>query len=336
MNCNCKTPRLSGHQPGCVNRPANLAALERGLSFKLDGSNLVPYENDVPLEPVDLTDLVQASETDTRLTLDLEARTLVYRGERTNTEGASPDTIPFSAIAATIDLNDLADVRTGTPNEGDLLVQSKGEWVPYTIPTGQIVSSVGLDSAGLPVKASPGSASSQAPSVPVGGSILWSGAPATVPAGFAIEDGRQLNRSVYATLFGILGTIWGVGNGTNTFNIPDSRNRTSVGVGSDEHFDTLGEASGQARVTLSQNEMPSHSHGVDQSPHAHGFTRDSVVTSAGGNNRVSVGGSGQQVTWSAQGMTAVNANIGIQASGGNGSHDNVQPSIARYYIMRII
>jgi microcystin-dependent protein len=52
------------------------------------------------------------------------------------------------------------------------------------------------------------------------------------PSGWLLCDGSAINRSTYATLFGIIGTTYGSGDGTTTFNLPDLRGRVAVGLSS--------------------------------------------------------------------------------------------------------
>ena len=54
---------------------------------------------------------------------------------------------------------------------------------------------------------------------------------ATIPAGWLVCDGTPINRVDFSSLFAAIGTTWGVGDGTSTFNIPDLRGRTVIGVG---------------------------------------------------------------------------------------------------------
>jgi len=49
------------------------------------------------------------------------------------------------------------------------------------------------------------------------------------PSGWLLCDGSAVSRSTYAKLFALIGTTYGVGNGSTTFNIPDLRERTAVG-----------------------------------------------------------------------------------------------------------
>lgn len=61
------------------------------------------------------------------------------------------------------------------------------------------------------------------------GVILPFGA-ATVPSGYLPCDGSAVSRTTYADLFAVIGTTYGVGNGTTTFNLPDIRAKTLRGL----------------------------------------------------------------------------------------------------------
>lgn len=66
------------------------------------------------------------------------------------------------------------------------------------------------------------SAYAQATGNPVGTIIIW-GAD-TAPAGYLICNGAAISRTTYANLFNVIGTIWGVGDGNTTFNLPNFEN----------------------------------------------------------------------------------------------------------------
>lgn len=57
----------------------------------------------------------------------------------------------------------------------------------------------------------------------VGQETLWP--TATPPAGWLIEDGTAISRTTYADLFAVIGTTYGAGDGSTTFNLPDPRGR---------------------------------------------------------------------------------------------------------------
>lgn len=92
---------------------------------------------------------------------------------------------------------------------------------------------------------------------------------ATAPDGWLVCDGSAISRNVYSLLFGAIGTTYGAGDGSTTFNLPDLRGRAAIGV-SGSH--PLGEAAGEETHTLTQAEMPAHSHGVSDPGHSHGIS----------------------------------------------------------------
>lgn len=80
--------------------------------------------------------------------------------------------------------------------------------------------------------------------IPAGAMTPWtSNIP---PAGWLICDGQAVSRTTYADLFAIIGTTYGAGNGSTTFNVPDLRGRVPVGLNAtDPEFDALGKKSGR-------------------------------------------------------------------------------------------
>ena len=61
---------------------------------------------------------------------------------------------------------------------------------------------------------------------PVGSGMDYYGTEA--PLNYMFADGRELSRTEYAELFSIIGTTYGAGDGVNTFNLPDKRERVSI------------------------------------------------------------------------------------------------------------
>jgi microcystin-dependent protein len=80
----------------------------------------------------------------------------------------------------------------------------------------------------------------------------------TAPSGWMLCNGSAVSRTTYADLFTAIGTTYGVGDGSTTFNIPDFRGRVAVGADSSQtEFDALGETGG------SKTSVASHTHGID-------------------------------------------------------------------------
>jgi len=81
------------------------------------------------------------------------------------------------------------------------------------------------------------------------------------PRGFARADGQLMPVARYSALFSLLGTIYG-GDGRTTFALPDLRGRTPIGSGRGSGLSDIpvGSRGGAEQVTLSQAQLPSHSH----------------------------------------------------------------------------
>lgn len=108
---------------------------------------------------------------------------------------------------------------------------------------------------------------------------------AGVPAGWVPCDGRAVSRSDFWRLFSVVGTTYGVGDGSTTFNVPDLRGRVPVGLdnlgGSDAGrlsvANTLGGSGGEEKHTMSIGELATHNHPWNDSPFFP-TTVDAVVT----------------------------------------------------------
>jgi microcystin-dependent protein len=106
------------------------------------------------------------------------------------------------------------------------------------------------------------------------GAIFAYGGP-SAPAGWLICDGSAVSRTTYSLLFAVVGTAYGAGDGSTTFNVPDLRGRTGVGYAvSGGHADVSTLGNGDATALASRR--PKHAHGVgtlvaaNESSHTHG------------------------------------------------------------------
>lgn len=83
--------------------------------------------------------------------------------------------------------------------------------------------------------------------LPAGTIVQWAGA--TAPANWLICDGSAVSRSQYQSLFAIIGTTYGSGDGSTTFNLPNFKGRTAYGRDAAQvEFDTLGEVGGSKTI----------------------------------------------------------------------------------------
>lgn len=101
---------------------------------------------------------------------------------------------------------------------------------------------------------------------PTGSITMFAGASA--PTGHLLCDGSAVSRTTYSTLFGVIGTAYGVGDNSTTFNLPNLKGKVPVGRDSaDTAFDVLGETGGAKTHTLLAAEMPAHTHVQDAHTH---------------------------------------------------------------------
>lgn len=177
--------------------------------------------------------------------------------------------------------------------------------------------------------------------IPVGGMLDWT-LGAVPNSNFALPFGQAISRTTYAALFAgynALGLPYGAGDGSTTFNIPDGRGNTIIGLdnmggsaaGRVTAATSLGYTTGEQTHLLSSAEMPSHSHGVTDPGHSHSLSSPVIATSVGG-ALAGPGGSSGTISSTNSSTTG----ISIQNAGGGGSHNNLQPLLALNKILRIL
>jgi len=158
------------------------------------------------------------------------------------------------------------------------------------------------------------------------------------PAGYFLEDGSAKSRTVNAALFAVIGTTYGVGDGSTTFNLPDSRGRLSVNRNAvDPEFDSMGEKYGTKIVTLETSQLPSHNHtGTTGGGNAMPYR---VVNYSGGGragNHTSGYSSAAYTDHSDSSYPNRDHthSFTTNAVGGGGSHNELQPTVAKMYAIK--
>lgn len=141
------------------------------------------------------------------------------------------------------------------------------------------------------------------------------------PNGWLVCDGSAVSRADYADLFDAIGTDFGSGDGSTTFNLPDMRGRVPVGldnmggssanVVTNTNADSVGGTGGEENHTLTNSEMPTHSH---QFTMYNGGTGSAKVSSLGLANSA--------------------GNITTTTAGGGAAHNNMQPWMAMYWMIK--
>jgi len=142
--------------------------------------------------------------------------------------------------------------------------------------------------------------------IPTATIVPWSSA--SVPSGFLECDGTAVSRTTYATLFGIVGTTYGVGDGATTFNVPDLADNVPVGKSNNKALASTGGANtvtstgnvggSTANATLSTPQLASHSHSSGANPGG-GYSNDGGPEGRNSNTGSSGSGGGHSHNMSA-------------------------------------
>lgn len=173
----------------------------------------------------------------------------------------------------------------------------------------------------------------------------------SAPAGYLLADGTAVSRTTYAVLFGVIGTTFGIGDGSTTFNLPNPAGRTIMGVGtytdsvSGSITRTLGQVIGAEKHVITNSELAAHNHGGGDHRH------QNFVNQAGSNPLSNANNSPTQRRLLGDaadyGITEVSTTpsttyIGdgslsgaiISSAGADAAHNNMQPSLGLNYIIK--
>lgn len=228
-----------------------------------------------------------------------------------------------------VNFQNLGSVLSGAPNVNKFHVVSGNVWF--------------TNAGGTPVQITDGNAIVSnviippSPLMPSGTVLDYAGAVA--PVGFLACDGAAISRTTYSDLFAAIGTIWGSGDGSTTFNIPNFNGRTSIGNGnytdpvSGSITRSVAQSIGAEAHVLTTPQIPSHTH--TQNAHSHAVQSANGPTAISLNNPGNAGILAEDAPAGGYVSTApVGGNKYIQDTvatnqntGGGLSHNNMQPSL---------
>lgn len=89
----------------------------------------------------------------------------------------------------------------------------------------------------------------------VGSIYMYAGS--TIPELFMLCDGSAVSRGTYSDLFAVIGTTFGQGDGSTTFNLPNLSGKVAIGASSGH---ALGVSGGSETVQLQDSNLPAHTH----------------------------------------------------------------------------
>lgn len=177
--------------------------------------------------------------------------------------------------------------------------------------------------------------------VPLGaGMDYW--LPTAPNSSFVFPIGQPISRTTYATLFAAMGTTYGVGDGSTTFNLPDKTGRVSAMIEAtatrltSTFFGGNSQNLGAVGGLQSNSVILTHSHPNSLSDPGHSHVQTLPVTGGGtglpvGTASTGVASPSNNTQPATTGITLTNANAGTASA-----HNIVQPTIVCNYIIRII
>jgi len=180
--------------------------------------------------------------------------------------------------------------------------------------------------------------------VPIGGLMPYLGS--TAPnSNFVLPFGQAISRATYATLFSLVSTTFGAGDGTTTFNVPDLRGRVAIGLdnmggstasritvaGGNFNGTILGATGGSENHQITQAELPAIQltfTGTPVNVNGGQVWGGNLAPQGTGSNTVAAGNNFGTATVTAAGT--------ISILGSGNTHPILQPSMSLPYILRVI
>ena len=166
--------------------------------------------------------------------------------------------------------------------------------------------------------------------------IVMPFAGSVAPHGYLLCDGSAVSRDTYSALFAAIGTVYGSGDGVDTFNVPDLSGRVVLGV-SQSH--ALGTTGGEATHVLTSSELPAHVHVVPQHGHANDIaattpelshtisTQPSYTYLNSGSQRVTTQSGAPSVAYSGTSTATASRNSNVAISNHDGASCTVTGSV---------
>lgn len=176
------------------------------------------------------------------------------------------------------------------------------------------------------------------PSVPMKSGIVHMWPSNTIPSWALLCDGSSYNIAEYPGIYAVIGTSFGASGGAGTFDLPDFRGRSPIGVGSAGlgNTYTLAQKYGEELHQLSVGELAAHNHpassSVSDPGHFHTVTTSTSSTSGSAPGENYKADASQDTSTSTTGITV---STSTSDTGSNTGHNTVHPVLGVNYIITI-
>ena len=193
--------------------------------------------------------------------------------------------------------------------------------------------------------------------VPIGSITMWSGNSSNIPSGWLLCNGQAISRTTYETLYTLQGNVFGAGDGSTTFNLPDMRDRFVVGAGNAYSSNSQGGAN--SNNIAHTHTVNAHTHTFGNHTHSGGsllalvnfqndraymqstpysWSADLANYTGASHSNTFISSRGAQVvgTTGSGGAGTTSSNGSSTGSGGSASLDNRPPYIGLLYIIKVL
>lgn len=151
------------------------------------------------------------------------------------------------------------------------------------------------------------------------------------PSGWFLCDGSAVSRAGFSALFSVIGTSFGAGDGSTTFNLPNLMGRTPIGNGAGSGLTprSVGDSGGEEAHELSEAEIPSHNHTKTDAGHFHKYPESGTISGGYTAKHFTLAGSNTQTTGSNT------TGITIENAGSGDAHETMQPWLCYTMVIKI-
>ena len=153
---------------------------------------------------------------------------------------------------------------------------------------------------------------------------MWS--TATAPSGYLICNGAAVSRTTYAALFAVIGTTFGAGDGSSTFNLPDYRDRMPIGAGTTYNAASTGGSKDAVVV--------SHTHTATVTDPGHTHYTQYLYTFDGGGRGINIACNNYQTGTYNLSTSYTGVSVSNSTTGVSGTNANLPPYLGIYFIIK--